>query len=183
MKTKIIFSLLIAIGLLIIISCSEDENPTNPAGEDNILVNSTFEKNGAPYEDGWKISPPPRGEIVEDAPSGGGDYSLQLAAFDPEGGSATITVAAMEDKMIYKLSLWAKTNSPSSVIFFDQIRNGVVVSREEVDVSDSSWKEIFLTDTLNIAAGDSLRITFMERLSQLVQLKTNYDLCKLAAVE
>ena len=145
-RTKII-KIVIAVITLIIISCSEDKNPVNPPSSSNIILNSSFEKNGTPDTEGWEISARPLGEIITDAPSGGGTYCLRLEASNP-GGMATKKISAVTNKQIYKLSFWAKTNQPSSSAFFDLIRNGHVENRTEMNISDTSWSNYSVVDTL-----------------------------------
>ena len=180
-RTKII-KIVIAVITLIIISCSEDKNPVNPSSSSNIILNSSFEKNGTPDTEGWEISASPLGEIITDAPSGGGTYCLRLEASNP-GGMATRTISTVTDKQIYSLSFWAKTNQPSSKAFFDLIRNSQVEHRTEINVSDTVWTEYSIIDTLQAMSGDSLRITFSERLTQLIFLQSYFDLVKVQTVD
>ena len=180
-QTKLI-KIVIAVITVILISCSEDKNPVSPPSSSNIILNSSFEKNGTPDTEGWEISARPLGEIITDAPSGGGTYCLRLEASNP-GGMATKKISAVTNKQIYKLSFWAKTNQPSSSAFFDLIRNGHVENRTEMNISDTSWSNYSVVDTLEIMNDDSLKITFQERITQLQLFESYFDLVKVETLD
>ncbi len=183
MNSKRIFRLVFLIVLMLItLSCSKKENPVNPPSDSNVILNSSFEKNGVPDNDGWTISARPLGEITTDAPPGGETYCLKLEASNP-GGMATIKVPVVTNKQVYNFIFWAKTNQPSSSAFFDLIRNGQIQNSEELNIMDTTWTEYSLVDTLQVMSGDSIRITFSERLSPLQFFESYFDLVKVETVD
>ncbi len=179
---KLVVVLMLLFPMILLISCSEDKNPVTPSPNSNILLNTTFEKNGNPDTEGWEISARPLGEITNEAPVDGGMYCLKLEASNP-GGTATKKISAVTNKQIYKLSFWARTNQPSSTAFFDLIRNGQVENRTEVNVMDTSWTKYSVIDTLQVMNGDSLKITFQERITPLQMLVSYFDLVKVETVD
>jgi hypothetical protein len=174
--------LILLFPLILLLGCSENKNPVSPTPDSNILLNSSFEKNGNPATDDWEISARPYGEITNDAPIGGGNYCLKLEASNP-GGMATRQFPAVSNRQIYKLSFWAKTNQPSSKAFFELIRNGLVENQTELSVIDTTWTEYSVTDTFQVMNGDSLRITFQERITQLQMFESYFDLVKVETVD
>lgn len=182
MKCKRIFRLFgLTVLSVLMFSCSKEENPVTPPPESNILLNSSFEKNGLPDDDGWTISVRPLGEITNQAPPNGGTFCLKLEASNP-GGMATKTIPVMMDKQVYKFSFWAKTNEPSSVSSFELIRNGQVENHTELSITDTLWTEYSIVDTFQVVNNDSLRITFQERFTPLLMLESYFDLVKVEAI-
>lgn len=75
MKTVILY--LCTLSFLAICSCSKDKNinsTTEPPGEE--LLNSSFEKDGQPYNDGWNIEDESIESYSTDVPPGGGELLL-----------------------------------------------------------------------------------------------------------
>ena len=176
-----VFSILL-FSIIFLLGCSDNKNPVTPTPDSNILLNSSFEKNGIANTEGWEISARPYGEIANEAPTGGGNYCLKLEASNP-GGMAKRQIPAVSSKEIYKLSFWAKTNQPSSKAFFELIRNGLVENQTELSVIDTTWTEYSVKDTFQVMSGDSLRITFQERITQLQMFESYFDLVKVETVE
>lgn len=177
----IIFFISFSVFVLIIASCQEDENEIITPGT-NVLVNTTFEKGDSASADGWIISPPPLGGFSEDIPPGGGNYSLQLQASNPEGGRATITVPVILEKPVYEFTFWAKTYENSNSVFLDFISSSETPQTDTILVRDSVWTEYsFTTDTLQVSQGDSLRITFQAGIEQILLINSYFDRCRLEA--
>jgi len=185
MKKYLLLRLLLIVTIAVLtLKCSEDNKSVNPPPPNpNELLNSTFESNGMPDTDGWTLSARPLAEIVEEAPPGGGTYSVRLTAATPEGGKAWIIIPAAADKQNYKLSFWAKTNSPSSLVYFDLLRNGQVESHNELNVRDTVWTQYSVVDTFQVVSGDSIRVIFQERLEQIILRETYFDLCKVETID
>lgn len=169
--------------LVFMSGCSKDDNPINPPPDSNILLNTSFEKNGNPDLEGWTISVRPLAEIINDAPSGGGTYCLKLSASDPEGGMGTITIPAANNKTNYKFSFWGKTTQASSTAYFDLLRNGNVEKRSEINISDTVWTQYSVIDTFQVMNGDSIRIILQERFTPLQLFESHFDLVKVETTD
>jgi len=177
------FLLIILSSLFLLWNCDECSTCTNPPDEeDKILVNTSFEKNGNPSADGWNISSPPFGDFVIDAPTDGGTYSVALDAGNP-GGEAAITVNALTNFDIYKLSFFAKFENINGTAGLFFIKNGVVIKNSNITITDTSWTLYSITDTFQTSTGDSIKVLFRGGITQLLPGKNYFDLCKLEAVE
>ncbi len=178
------FLLIIFSSLLLLWNCDECSTCTDPLGEeDKILVNTSYEKNGNPFTDGWIISPAPLGNFVTDTPPGGGTYSVALDANNPFGGEAAITVKSLPNFDIYKLSFYAKFENISGTASLFFIENGAISQQNIISVTDTSWTLYSITDTFQISTGDSIKILFRGGTTPIIAGKTFFDLCKLEAVE
>ena len=122
--TKRLILLLLAI---FIYGCTEEEI-TEPTDE-NLLINTSFEKNGKFSSDGWFL--PALADSSNDVPTGGGSFSLQLEASQPPESYAYIKVPVKTQFNNYKLTFWAKSTGVTSGIngkgIFSLLRNGSVV--------------------------------------------------------
>jgi hypothetical protein len=181
-RNRIFFLSILLILSIFVFSCSKENNPVTTQPDSSVLLNTSFEKNGIPDDEGWTISASPLGDIVTDAPRDGGTYCLKLEASNP-GGMAFIKVPAKTDKKVYNFTFWGKTTQPSSSAYFDLIRNGQIQSRVELSVMDTTWTKYSLVDTLQVMSGDSIRIIFQERLNQLLMIESYFDLVKVETVD
>ena len=185
MKIKLIIFITISILMILFISsCSEEESPvTPPAG--NILINSSFEKNGQPSSDGWTI--PAGSKYSSDVPPNGGKYSLLL---EPNWGPeiyAEIKVPVLDQYNSYRLSFWSKSSGVTSGIYgkavLSLVRNGSEVKSISKTLDNIVWSSNILADTFSVASGDSFLVKFSAGQSQLFPGETNFDICTLEAVK
>jgi len=183
MKT-VMFFIGIGICLFFITTCQEEETPITSPGNGNMLVNTSFERGDSTSADGWIISKEPLGGFVRDTPPEGGNFSLQLEASTPLGGTATITVPVLPNRQLYRLSFWAKADANSeATAVLDFISPATTPVSDTLNIRDSIWTEYSLIDSFQVSEGDSLRITFNAGISELILFNSYFDLCKLQAVE
>jgi len=162
--------------------CSEEDNPVNPPVVDKVLFNTSFEKNGQPSEDGWRINSGLVNNFSADVPDSGGSYSLVLEA-GWNGGTAEIQVPALLQYSNYQLSIYSKFHQIEGRAFLSQMRNGNVVSENSVTINDTTWNAYTLSANFSLMEGDSLKVTLYGGLTQLVSGESYFDLCKLDAIE
>ena len=193
-------TLLLPVLLLIpiIVGCEkETETPVV-----NLIPNGSFEINGQPSLDGWKIFVNPRhdttGEIAEMAPLNGGQYSLGLKTYyshfipDPEGegfltethnGKAETWVTGLKGTIPLQLTAFIKGSEGSSSIGMKHIRGGQVIDSKvfEESVIDK-WTAYTLTDTFDLVSSDSIFIQLTERPAHVSAIGY-YDLVELIRLD
>lgn len=169
--------------LLFLYSCAEEET-TEPTDE-NLLVNTSFEKNGQASSEGWIL--PSGSEFATDVPPNGGSYSLVLEATQPPEDYAFIKVPVKTQYPINKLTFWAKSTGVTNNIYgkaiLSLVRNGSQIKSNSILVDGIVWQSYSIRDTFNVADGDSFMVQFTAGISQLLSGKTYFDLCQLQGIK
>lgn len=149
------------------------------------LLLSSFEKNGQPSSDNWSL--PTDAKFSNDAPSGGGSYSLELQANAPPEIYAQIKVPVSIDFNNYSLTIWSKSTGVTNNIYgkaiLSLLRNGALVQSSSISVDNIIWQSYSIRDSFNIVVGDSFMVQLTAGASQLFSGKTYFDVCKLRAVD
>lgn len=174
--TKILALMLFA---LFMFSCTE-EKTTEPTDE-NLLINTSFEKNGRFSSEGWTL--PVQSDSSSDVPSGGGSFSLVLEATQPPEAYAQIKVPVKTKFNKYKLSFWSKYSVIEGKAILSLLRSGSIIKSTSITVADIIWQSYSIQDTFSVAAGDSFMVQLTAGITQLLPGKTYFDLCKLYGVE
>jgi hypothetical protein len=163
---------------LLIFGCTEEET-TEPTDE-NLLINTSFEKDGKFSSDGWTLSA--QSDSSTDVPSGGGSYSLELKASQPPEVYAQIKVPVKAEYNEFKLTLWSKYSVIEGKAILSLIRNGAAIKSLNILIEDIVWKSYSIQDTFNVALGDSFMVQLSGGSSQLLPGKTYFDLCQLQGI-
>jgi len=165
----------------------------SPSAPLNLISNSSFESDGRFTLQGWFSSfTDVRSGInpAQDAPSGGGMWSVSM--YDQSPSSApeyiTTTVAAPAGNHVYKFSVWTKSsnNFPSSgssaQLRLD--RNGTLTGKTYiwVDETITAWTLNNEIDTIDTISGDSLQVVLSGSKSTYIR-QTLFDLVKLEIIE
>jgi hypothetical protein len=174
--TKIFALILFA---LIIFSCTEEET-TEPTDE-NLLINTSFEKNGRFSSDGWTL--PAQSDSSSDVPSGGGSFSLVLEATQPPEAYAQIKVPVKTEFNEFKLTFWSKFSVIEGKAILYLLRGGSIIKSTSITVDDIIWKSYSIQDTFSVVTGDSFMVQLTAGITQLLPGKTYFDLCKFYGVE
>jgi hypothetical protein len=174
--TKIFALILFA---LIIFSCTEKET-TEPTDE-NLLINTSFEKNGRFSSDGWTL--PAQSDSSSDVPSGGGSFSLVLEATQPPEAYAQIKVPVKTEFNEFKLTFWSKFSVIEGKAILYLLRGGSIIKSTSITVDDIIWKSYSIQDTFSVVTGDSFMVQLTAGITQLLPGKTYFDLCKFYGVE
>ena len=187
MKKSIIF--LFFWTLLLIIACNNKETndnivePKEPLNE--ILLNSSFEKDGQPFNDGWYI----RNESLEnystDVPENGGQFSLVLKGdtLGLPGQAARIILPAIMGNNIYKFSFWSRRQgSWGEVNMYIKTSDTSGYFTRSALVLDSTWTSYSFIDTIQTDEDDSLVFIIGGEHAWLPDGKVYFDLCKLEKI-
>jgi hypothetical protein len=161
--------------------CSEDDNPVNPPVE-KVLLNTSFEENGQPSAEGWKIISGLSDNFSTDTPDSGGSYSLVLEA-GWNGGLAKIQVPTLLQYSQYQLSFHSKFYQIEGRATLYLIRGGNVVSENSLTIDDTTWTSYSLSANYSLIQGDSLLVTLYGGYTQLLYGQTYFDLFKLEALD
>lgn len=169
--------------LLFLFSCA-DEETTAPTDE-NILLNTSFEKNGRFSTVGWSL--PTLSDSSNDVPPNGGNFSLKLKSNAPPDEYAFIKVPAKTQYSINKLTFWAKSTGVSSNIpgkaVLSLIRNKAEIKSQSILIDQITWQSFNIQDTFNVAEGDSFMVKFSGGTNQLFSAEAYFDLCQLQGIK
>ncbi len=183
-QSKFIPGLIILLLALAAPGCKESGSGSIENGEEssgNLLLNPSFESNGAPSLEHWSVQDTSRVRFSPDVPPGGGSYSVAIAVDWAPPAFVRTAVAAPAGAHRYRLSWWGKSEQiagaaylgiqkPDTLILFYP-HGGLTI--------DSTWTEYSLLDTIATETGDKLVITLSGGISQWSGGKTYYDLCSL----
>jgi len=165
--------ILITLFTFLLVHCSDStvESPIN----NNLLSNGSFEFNGKPTLDGWRFGNEELVESVNEAPPGGGFWSLQLTAdWAPTSGFAYILVPEVKNGDIVKLSAFVKTdggNASIQLFYKDHVKMAIT--------NDTVWTQLSVIDTLSLIQGDTLRVILSSPVTELIEYKQLFDLVRL----
>jgi hypothetical protein len=182
MRKIILIISLLALTMLII-SCNEEDPVSPPSG--NVLLNTSFEKNGKFSAEGWSL--PLSSDSSTEVPPDGGKYSLLIESSQPPEVYAEVKVPVLANYNRYTLSFWSKssgvTNNINGKAVLTLLRNGNEVKSVSLILDNIIWESHSLTDTFAVAPGDSFLVRLSGGMSQLFSGETNFDRCKLEAAD
>lgn len=184
MMAKTTFSCLCFLTVATFAGCSKS-SPTSPSASGNLLSNPSFESNGSPSLQGWSHAYMDTSifAFTSDVPPAGGKYSVAIDAVWGPPNTISQTVPVSPGDHQYKFSAWAKKIGFGGQLQLYLERSGSLSLLKYIDVTDTTWTEYSLVDTLSVEGGDSLRVLISGGLSQLQAGTTYFNLCELKQLE
>jgi hypothetical protein len=187
MKTYSLILYTLTFALIHSMSCKKSENAVAaPPTDANLIVNSSFELNGAPTLQGWNSNSVDTSYVnfSNDAPSGGGSYSVRLR----NGWTVRSTIWYCFMPPIgthpYRLSVWAKAMRSNALVeaggdVILMTRNGGVSNPpKSIHFADTTWATGSLIDTLTTSSTDSVVVTLRGNIDQSSAGYVLFDLCR-----
>lgn len=157
-----------------------------PPANNNLLTNGSFEINNTPTLNGWQFGNKQLAKLVNEAPPGGGNWSLQLTSdWAPTTGYVYTKVSNVKSGDIVRLSAYVRVYgkfggrgiiglSVGSKIFSGHIKSAFS--------SDTLWNRISITDTLNLTSNDTLRVFLSAPITEIIPFQQLFDLVKLEKI-
>ena len=154
------------------------------ADSTNLIQNSSFEMNDQPTLHSW-VADSVLGKLVQDAPPGGGQWSLQLSpGWFPQEGFARTYISGQSGAGVYQLSAWIKNlNGPRSRFRIGQWSNNAWVSFKEIPCDSSSWMQYSLVDTLSLLPDDTIAVHLSAGETEVVSGEVLFDLVRLEKIQ
>jgi hypothetical protein len=169
--------ILTAITFLIIAGC---KNSTDP--EDMLVLSDSFEVNHVGSYSGWHIDPA-RADFSDDAPDGGGSWSLSLTPGNTSEGYAIKYLEPNHGDGIYRMSIWVKRygtgTNYASVKFGKMEADSTLTLKEEIPAPDSACRNVIITDTLAFESGDRIYIKLSAGTSEVDTWQSLFDLVRM----
>lgn len=151
-----------------------------PPGE--VLLNSSFERDGQPYNDGWNIEDESIGSYSTDVPPGEGNYSLcpRGDTLNLLGQWAKFRLPAIDGNNVYQFSFWGKQQGACGVFYlYVKTSDTSGYYTKSKLACDSTWSNYSVIDTIQTNENDSLVLLIGGELAWMPDGKAYFDLCKL----
>ncbi|MEW6702788.1 MAG: hypothetical protein AB1298_08710 [Bacteroidota bacterium] len=184
MKSSLTISVILLFG--IIIGCKK-ETVTGPNQPQNLIANSSFETNGNPTIAGWQFRDSAIFNFAEDAPPGGGNYSVVLVTFRPSSFSMNALIVKVPlaiGSHQYKLSVWARRESNGQG-FISLFRHSgdidTMTAFQSLVITDTVWSYYSTQMNLTNSTNDSVVVALNGGYAPISYLDSRsfFDLCKL----
>ncbi len=155
------------------------------------VENGSFEIDGQSSLSGWRFTC--AGAASEDAPSGGGTWSLKLAPGNVQGcdpGLAFQTIPAVRSGEVWRLTAWVKqspvTFSPVSIYWQIVTARGDSIRLAAEMTTAQTWTQLTVVDTLSLVPGDSVMIVLDAGATsgpEILGAGANFDLVSVERVD
>ena len=186
MKTNAVrnsFVLLVAFAI-ILIGCNK--SPVGPTDDTNLLLNESFETNHIPTLVGWRFGDPQLAQLVNDAPPGGGNWSLQLTAADmPTLGFIYQPVTDVGSGDIVRLTAFVRVTTEFGGEGFIALSVGTNHYANNSKSSFSSatvWNQISVIDTLELEPDDTLWVILASSSAGIMPCQHVFDIVQLEKI-
>lgn len=184
MQSRLISRIAISLSVSIMNICCQQ--PVD-ATESSIIFTSSFELDGQPSINGWRLPP---GEnytsFVDQAPPEGGKWSLRLSpGRPPSEGYIEKVLSGINRTGIFKSSVWTTTNDQiqGSSVSLSQIRNNETINANTTSNFTYEWAKIILIDTLEIIPSDTIIIKLSAGGAEISTAIILFDLVTFEQVE
>lgn len=186
MKTISISVIFIFINILVYEPINCNTTLIEPPINNNLISNGSFETNNIPSLNGWRSGNKQLAKLVNEAPPGGGEWSLQLTSdWAPTTGYVYTPVSNVRSGDIVRLSAYVRTYGK----FGGRGIIGLSVGPEffpnnlkSAFSSDSLWHRVSVTDTLTMTSGDTLWVVLSAPITEIVPFQQLFDLVKLEKI-
>jgi|GEM_PF-2448171 len=144
------------------------------------VLNGSFEANGHPSLENWTIACED-GESFQDAPAGGGSWSLRFLAGNLQGcfpRTAQQTLSDVSDGDIVEVSAWARQDEQkmSRTSLYLKVFSGETTTTLSVDTTTASeWTQLTVIDTLSLGENDSVAIVLDSGLTSGPDIVTQHS--------
>ena len=158
-------------------------NPTliGPPIDNNLLPNGSFEINNITTLNGWRFGNKQLAKLVNEAPPGGGNWSLELTSdWAPTTSYVYTPVSNLKSGDIVKLSAYVKA--------YGKFKGRGIIELsypghlKSAYSSDTLWNRISVIDTLTLTPGDTLWVILSSPITEIVPFQQLFDLVKLEKI-
>jgi len=167
------------------LSCSEKVVAPSQPPTDQLPFEWSFEQDGQPTLEGWRIGNPSLTTLVREPAPGGGEWSLGLAAdWAPTTGFIFRPMLGVRNGDILQLSAFVRA--------FGQSGGGFIVLSVGPDSrqgrgkwagsASTSWTQLSVQDTVSLAPGDTVWVTLSSPNTEVAARQGRFDLVELRRI-
>ncbi len=186
MKKKVFLCFFLILGVYFFFSTSCKKSVVEPPGNTNLLPNGSFEIDHTPTLKGWYFGNPQLAELVNEAPPGGGNWSLKLTSdWAPTTGYVYTPVKNVSSGDVVKLSAFIKATGPvggGGMIGLMVAPEFNTVKGKRVSSTDTLWTRVSLIDTLTLAQGDTLWVVLSSLNTEIIPFQGLFDIVELKKI-
>ena len=135
--------------------------------------------NNIPTRLGWLVDDTSLCSLINDAPTGGGNWSMKIYAEWTFQHSARTTVAPSEGFHQFEFSVYGKIVKFHGTAVLYVKHADTLILRKFVNITDTTWTRYSFSDTISITKPDSLVVVLEGGLTNLIVGYTVFDLCSL----
>jgi hypothetical protein len=169
---------------LVQLSCTKSVVGPIPQPAEELILDGSFERNGEPTLEGWRITNPSVTTLVRDPAPGGGDWSLALDAdWAPTTGYVTMPILGVRDGDVLRLSAFvraADAEGGGSIALVVGPSYGLQLDRARwAHTSSASWTRLSVQDTVQLAPGDTVWVALSSFHTEIMRRQGRFDLVSL----
>ena len=168
-------------------SCTKSVVGPIPQPAEELILDGSFERNGEPTLEGWRITNPSVTTLVRDPAPGGGDWSLALDAdWAPTTGYVTMPILGVRDGDVLRLSAFvraADAEGGGSIALVVGPSYGLQLDRAKWGhTSSASWTRLSVQDTVQLAPGDTVWVALSSFHTEIMRRQGRFDLVSLRRI-
>ena len=188
MKTTRIGTLVATISILAALSACKDNPVVSVFTPVNLIQNPSFEINGTPSFQNWWRRDTLDVRIVQDAPQGGGQWSLLIVpGWIPQQFVAKTFITGQTGTGVYQLTV-AMKNTTVGDFTAPRVLLGRYVDNnwthyKTISTDSTNWTTVSLLDTLTLQANDTIGVQLSGGTGELVLGNALFDLVKLVRLQ
>lgn len=173
--------------LTMLASCKDNIITPRPAPV-NLIQNSSFEINGARTFQSWWRHDTLSARIIQDAPPGGGQWSLLIVpGWYPQQFVAVTFVSGQSGTGVYELTLAMKTTLVGDVMKpkarLGRYTGDHWTNYKTVTTTSKSWTTVSVVDTMTLEPKDTIGVQLSGGGGAVVWGDTRFDLIELKRIQ
>lgn len=166
---------------LLQMSCSKSVVGPIPGPAKGSILDESFERDGRPTLEGWRVVNPSVTILVPEPAPGGGEWSLGLEAdWAPTTGLVTRPIPGIQDGDVLRLSAFVRAvdmDGGGSISLSVGPRYGLRGNRvKRAFAASTSWTLVSIQDTVPLAPGDSVWVTLSSFHTEVTRRQGRFDL-------
>ena len=172
---------------LVQISCGDSAVGPIPRHGGAVILHESFERDGKPTLDGWRVANPSLATLVRQPAPGGGTWSLGLEAdWAPTTGYITMPILGIRDGDVLKLSAYVRAvnaEGGGSIGLSVGPSYGLWGSRtKRAYTTNTSWTLLTVQDTISLAHGDTVWVSLSSFNTEIMRRAGQFDLVTLSRI-
>lgn len=169
------------------LSCTKSTVAPIPQPTEELILDGSFERDGEPTLEGWRITNPSVTTLVPEPSPGGGRWSLGLEAdWAPTTGFVTRPIPGIRDGDVLRLSAFVRAvdaEGGGSIALLVGPSYGLGLNRaKRAYASSTSWTRLSVQDTVLLAPGDTVWVALSSFHTEITRRQGRFDLVSLRRI-
>jgi hypothetical protein len=168
-------------------SCSKSVVGPTPQTAEDLIQDGSFERNGEPTLEGWRITNPSLTTLVREPAPGGGEWSLALDAdWAPTTGYVTMPISGVGNADVLRLSAFVRAvdaEGGGSIGLSVGSSYGLRLNRAKwAYATSTSWTRLSVQDTVLLSPGDTVWVALSSFNTEIIRRRGLFDLVSLRRI-